>query len=86
MYQMIADGNYPGTDLPVFKVFDADEYADVTRTPRPVGEVWAVGVKGVSGKFVPTGTRYALTGSWAESPVLPIGAYADAAREMVKAL
>jgi hypothetical protein len=85
-YQMINDGNYPGTDLPVFKVFDADEYNDTeVRHPRPIGEVWSIGARGVTGRFVPTGVRWQLSGSFSESPVLPAGAYADAARVMIAA-
>lgn len=87
-YQMVRDGDYEGTDLPVFKVFDADEYNDVTvKHPRPVGEVWGVGVKGVTGKFVPTGTRWEIAGRMTldDSNLLPAGAYADAARAMIAA-
>jgi hypothetical protein len=84
MYQMVRDGNYPGTDLPVFKVYDAEEYNDPTvQFPRSIGEVWGVGVKGVTGSFVPTGVRYQLNGSFAESPVLAAGAYAKAANAMI---
>lgn len=85
-YQLVRDGNYPGTDLPLFKVYDADEYQDPTvRYPRPIGEVWGTGVAGVSGRFVPTGTQWQLSGSWEVSPALPVGAYADAARAMIAA-
>jgi len=83
-YQLARQGNYPGTDLPVFKVFDAEEYNDITiANPRSIGEVWAIGVQGVSGRWLPTGTRWQLNGSYEESPVLPIGAYAEAARQMI---
>lgn len=85
-YELVRDGNYPGTDLPAYKVFDADEYSSpAVRHPRPVGEVWGTGVRGVSGPFVPTGVRWQLSGSWDESPVYPAGAYADAARAMIAA-
>jgi hypothetical protein len=83
-YQLVRDDDYPGTGLPVYKVFDADEYQDVTvKHPRAIGEVWSVGVEGVCGKFIPTGVRFQLSGSYAESPVFPAGAYADAARAMI---
>lgn len=83
-YQLIRDGDYPGTDLPVFKVFDADEYNDpAVKQPRPIGEVWGTGVRGVSGHFIPTAVRWQLSGSFAESPEHPAGAYADAARAMI---
>jgi hypothetical protein len=90
-YQLVHDGNYPGTTLPVFKVYDALDYNDITiKYPRPVGEVWGVGVKGVTGQWVPTGVRYQLSGSMAESmdesAVLPAGHYGDAARAMVAPL
>jgi hypothetical protein len=85
-FQLVRDGDYPGTGLPVFKVYDAEEYNDPgVRYPRPVGEVWGVGVRGVTGKFVPTGVRYQLAGSEAESPVFPVGAYGTAARAMLMA-
>jgi len=87
-YQLVHDGNYPGTDLPVYKVFDADEYNDTSvKYPRPVGEVWGVGVKGVTGKFIPTGVRWEIAGHMTldDSNLLPAGAYADAARAMIAA-
>lgn len=84
-YQMIQDGEYPGTGLPVYKVYNADEYQDTSiASPRPIGEVWGVGVRGVTGQFIPTGVRFQLSGSWEESPVLPAGAYGDAARAMIR--
>lgn len=83
-YQLVRDGDYPGSGLPVFKVFDAEEYNDTSvQHPRPIGEVWGTGVKGVTGRFIPTGVRWQLVGSFEESPVLPAGAYADAARAMI---
>jgi hypothetical protein len=91
-YQMIAAGEYPGTGLPRFQVFDADEYQDVTvKHPQPVGEVWGVGVRGVTGRFVLTGFRWGLTG---EGPLAqaeradatePFPSCAEAARAMVAA-
>jgi len=85
-YQMVRDGNYPGTDLPVFKVYDADEYQDTSvKYPRPIGEVWSVGVKGVVVGNVPTGVRWALAGSSEVSELYPAGAYSDASRDMIKA-
>src|ERR1700685_1194986 len=58
-FQRVRDGEYPGTTLPVFKVYDADEYNDVSvRNPRPVGEVWGVGVKGVTGEWISTGVGF----------------------------
>ena len=85
-YQMVLDGEYPGTSLPVYKVYDADEYNDpsVSR-PRPIGEVWGVGAKGVTEGFVPTGVRFQLsgTGELSASPLFPAGAYASAARAMI---
>jgi hypothetical protein len=76
--------DHAGTGLPVYEVYDADEFGDaIVRHPRAVGEVWGVGVKGVTGTFVPTGVRYQLAASWAESPVFAAGAYGTAAREMV---
>ena len=87
-YQMINDGNYPGTSLPVFKVYDADEYNDASvKHPRPIGEVWGVGVKGVTGRFVPTDVRWEIAGRMTlnDSNLLPAGAYADAARAMIAA-
>lgn len=85
-YELVHDGNYPGTDLPVFKVFDADEYNNPTvRHPRPIGEVWGTGVAGVTGLSVPTGVRWQLSGSFAESPLHPAGDYAGAARAMIAA-
>jgi hypothetical protein len=87
-YQMVHDGNYPGTDLPVFKVFDADEYNDTSvKYPRLVGDVWGVGVKGVTGKFIPTGVRWEIAGRMTldDSNLLPAGAYGDAARAMIAA-
>jgi hypothetical protein len=87
MYQLVQTGTYPGTDLPVYRVYDAEEYGDPTvRNPRPIGEVWAVGVPGVTGRHVPTGVRYQLANSSEESPLLPAGAYADAARAMIEKL
>ena len=84
-YRLIETGTYPTTDLPVYHVFDADEYADVTCTPRPIGEVWAVGVRGVTGRYIPTGARWALAGSWEVSPLYAAGRYAEAARAMIAA-
>jgi hypothetical protein len=84
-FQMVLDGTYPGTDLPVYKVYFADEYQDVTvRFPRSIGEVWAVGFKGVTGKYIADGVRYQLNGSYNESPLFPIGAFAAAARAMIE--
>jgi hypothetical protein len=86
-FQLVRDGDYPGTGLPLYKVYDAAEYGDATvRRPRPLGEVWAVGVPGVTGKYVPTGVRFQRSGSWQESPVLPAGAFGDAARAMIARL
>jgi hypothetical protein len=89
-YQMIREEDYPTTGLPVYRVYDADEYQDVTvKRPLPVGEVWGVGVKGVTGRFVLTGFRYGLAG---EGPVAqagradatgPFSSCADAARAMI---
>jgi hypothetical protein len=85
-YQLVQDGTYPGTDLPVFKVYDADEYQDpAVRDPRAIGEVWGTGVRGVTGQFVPAGVRWQISGTWEASPLYPAGAYADAARAMVAA-
>ncbi len=85
-YQLVRDGEYPGTGLPVFKVYDADEYNDASiARPRHIGEVWGVGVKGVTGQFIPTGVRWQLVGSFAESPEYPAAAYGNAARAMIKA-
>lgn len=85
-YQMVLDGEYPETGLPVYKVYDADEYNDpsVIR-PRAIGEVWGVGVKGAAAGFVPTGVRFQLsgTGDLSASPLFPAGAYAKAARAMI---
>lgn len=86
MFQMAEYGTYNGTDLPIYRVFDAKEYNDPTiRRPFYIGEVWGVGVKGVSGKWVPTGVRWQLTGSDDECELLPAGAYAKAARMMIEA-
>lgn len=84
-YQLVRDGDYPDTDLPNYAVYDADEYQDTTRIPRPIGYVWAIGTRGVTGRHIPTGTRYALAGSWDVSPVLPVAAYGDAARALIAA-
>jgi hypothetical protein len=82
-YQLVRDGDYPGTDLPVFKVYDAEDV-----TAPAIGEVWAVGVKGVTGRHIPTGVRWQLagTGMLGASEPMPAGAYADAARAMIAAL
>jgi len=86
-FQLAREGDYPGTGLPVYKVYDAEEYNDTSvRRPRVFGEVWGVGVRGVTGKFIPTGVRYQLAGSWDASPVFPVGAYAAAARAMIEAI
>jgi hypothetical protein len=86
-YQLVRDGDYEDTGLPVYKVYDAAEYQDTSvRHPRSVGEVWGVGVKGVTEGFIPTGVRYQASGSYAESPVFPLGAYATAARAMIEDL
>lgn len=77
-YELVLDGEYPGTGLPVYKVYPAGD-----PKARAIGEVWGVGVKGVTGLFVPTGVRFQLSGSYDESPVLPAGAYARAARAMI---
>ena len=83
-YQLVRAGSYPGTDLPVFKVYDADEYEDATiKHPRPIGEVWGVGVPGVAVQSLATGVRWQLAGSWDESPVYPVAAYGEAARAMI---
>jgi hypothetical protein len=81
---MIHEDTYPGTGLPVFRVYDAEEYQDTTvRHPRPVGEIWGIGVRGVTGRFVPTGVRWQITGS-SESALIPVaGAYARAAQAMI---
>lgn len=89
-YQIIHEDYYPGTGLPVYRVYDADEYQDTTvKRLRPVGEVWGVGVKGVTGKFILTGFRYGLSG---EGPLVqaeradatePFPSYGDAARAMI---
>jgi len=89
-YQMIREEDYPTTGLPVYRVYDADEYQDVTvERPRPIGEVWGTGVKGVTGRFILTGFRYGLAG---EGPLAqaeradatePFRSYADAARAMI---
>ncbi len=84
-YRLIETGTYPETGLPVYRVYDAEEYADVTCTPRHIGEVWATGTRGVLGAYIPTGARWALAGSWEESPVYPAGHYAEAARAMIAA-
>jgi hypothetical protein len=84
-YQMQRAEDYPGTGLPVYQVFDAEEYADTSRRPRPIGEVWGVGSAGVTGRYIPTGVRWQLSGSLAESPTYPAGAYAEAARAMIAA-
>lgn len=85
MFKLIANGTYPGTNLPTFRVFDAEEYDDVTvARPRVIGEVWAVSQHGHPS--VPTGVRYQLSGSWEVSPVLPIGAYALAAEAMIASI
>lgn len=81
---LVRSGSYPGTDLPTFDVFDADEYENASiRRPLKLGEVWAVGVPGVvPGRYIPTGVRWSRVGSWDSSPVLPVGAYAEAARQL----
>lgn len=80
-YELVRDGDYPGTDLPVFKVFPADD----PKAPA-IGEVWGVGTKGVTGRFVPTGVRWQLSRAAMTdtSPLYPAGAYAAAARDMIK--
>jgi hypothetical protein len=92
-YQLARTGDYPGTGLPLFEVFDADEYNDPTvRRPRAVGEVWGVGVRGVTGKFVLTGFRYGLAGEGALAQAEradgtePFPSCADAARAMIAEL
>lgn len=88
-YQMVRDADYPGTGLPVYKVYDAEDYDNpMVQHPRPIGEVWGTGVAGVvPGKFIPTGVRWDLAGHMTldDSNLLPAGAYADAARAMVAA-
>lgn len=85
-YQLVLAGNYPNTNLPVYRVFDAGEYNDpAVRYPRAIGTVWAVGVPGVSDTWVHTGVRWQLTGACDVSPLLPVGAYSEAARAMVAA-
>jgi len=87
-YLLISDGESPVTGLPVFKVYDADEYEDASvRRPRPIGEVWGVGVRGVTGDFILTGCRWEIAGQMTldDSNLLPAGAYADTARAMIKA-
>ena len=58
-YQLLRIGDYPGTDLPLFGVFPAEDPKS-----HHIGEVWAVGVKGVAGKWIPTGVRYQLNGGF----------------------
>lgn len=83
-FQLVREGVYPGTDLPFYRVYDADEYQDVTvKHPRAIGEVWGVGIVGVTGRFIPTGVRYSLTGSEVSSSVFGPGQYAVAARVMI---
>lgn len=89
-FQMIAAGSYPGTGLPVFKVYDAEEYQDVSiKDPRPVGEVWGVGVKGVTERFILTGFRYGFSGegpiaqAWRADATEPFRSSGDAARAMI---
>jgi hypothetical protein len=84
-YLMTRAGDYPGTDLPTYQVWDAEEYNDTSRTPRPIGEVWAVGSRGVTGRYIPTGVRWQLSRSMAESPTYAAGAYAEACRAMIAA-
>jgi hypothetical protein len=86
-FQLVRDGDHPGTGLPLYKVYDAAEYGNpAVSRPRPLGEVWAVGVPGVTGRPVPAGVRFQRSGSWQESPLLPAGAYGDAARAMIAQL
>lgn len=83
-YRIIPAGTYPVTDLPTYDIYDADEYEDKTiRRPRPIGSVWGVGVKGVTGKYLPTGYRWSLAGAW-ESTEVP-GGYVTAAKELIAA-
>ena len=85
-YQMVRCGEYPGTNLPLFRVFDAEEYNDASvKNPQAIGEVWSTGVRGVLDTFVPTGVRWQLYGSWDESPLYPAGAHGEAARAMIAA-
>jgi hypothetical protein len=87
-YVIMRDADYPGTGLPVYKVYDAEEYNDVSRTPRPIGEVWLTGIKGVTGDYMPTGVRWQLAGTGMlsaseEMPYTSIDAVSKAAREMI---
>lgn len=78
MYELVRHGDYPGTDLPNYGVYPAND----PKAPF-IGEVWAIGVKGVTGQWIPTGVRYQLNGDYTESPVFAAGNYAGAAREMI---
>lgn len=62
---MVRADNYPGTQLPTFDVFDAEEYNDPTlRNVRPIGSVWAVGNRVIEGY------RFGLAGEDALSQAL----------------
>jgi hypothetical protein len=90
-YQMMSSGTYPGTDLPAFQVFDAEEYNDTSKRPQPIGEVWGVGVKGVTGRFILTGFRWGLAGedmlaqARRADATEPLASSGDAARAMIAA-
>lgn len=77
-YQLLRIGDYPETDLPLFGVFPADDPQS-----HYIGEVWSVGVKGVTAKWIPTGVRYQLNGDYTESPLFGVGCHAEAARAMI---
>lgn len=91
-YQMIREGDHSATGLPVFRVYDAQEYQDVTvERPRPVGEVWGTGVAGVTGRHALTGFRWGLSGEPAltqagrADTTEPYPSWQDAARAMIAA-
>jgi hypothetical protein len=63
-YQLIEWDTYPTTGLPIYRVYDADEYQDpAIAHPRPIGEAWGVGVRGVTGRYLQTGVRWQLAGA-----------------------
>lgn len=87
-YQMIHEDDYPGSGFPIYRVYDAEEYQDASvRSPRPIGEVWGVGIRGVSGIWLQTGVRWQLAGTGMLDSVLIEGAgagvYGNAARVMI---
>jgi hypothetical protein len=84
-YRLVQDATYPGTNLPVWHVYDADSYDKPGSCPRPIGEVWATGVRGVTGTWIPTGCKWQLagTGMLSASEEYPAHALSRAARDMI---